>query len=110
MIEGVASIAMIFVLFVVLAQTAVAFLARQSAEAVVDAAVRDVAEGALVSDAELRDRLQTGVPATEVIEQQIRVDSGIARGSAILELHPPGPILRPITIRVDSEVPFVVAP
>ncbi len=110
--EGIAAVAVTFLLFTVLVQAATALIAHQSAEAAVSAAARRGALGS--SDAANRSRLLTEleaiVPGGRQFEAGIEHGAAAARAWARFVFVPPGPVLRRFTFSVDAEVPVVVTP
>ncbi len=112
-VEGIAAVAVVFMLFAVLVQAATALVAHQTAEAAVDAAARRTAmrpgrqeTGA----ARLLAELEATVPGARNIEAGVRSDRRIAHAWARFDFVPPGPMFRPFTFAVEAEVPVVVAP
>lgn len=113
LIEGLASMAIVFLLLTVLIQAATAMTARSAADAAVAAAARraslpgaDLAAEARV----LRARIVALVPGAREVRAAVTANSRDAVAIAGFAWIPPGPTLRPFRIEVRAEVPRVVPP
>lgn len=112
-IEGVAALAVAFVLLTLVVQVATAVTARSVALAAVAASARRAAmPGADLGNE--RDRLERivsdTVPGAHRVQATITSFSAHVRARISFRWIPPGPDLAPFTIRVQSHVPLVVAP
>lgn len=110
MVEGIAAVAVVFILFTVIAQLSVALLAHQVAEAAVASAAREVSLRPGFSDQQLLADLTATVPGARDIEAGIVRDGRLARAWARVEVVPPGPLFRSFEFWVEAEVPVVVTP
>jgi hypothetical protein len=112
-VEGVVAIAVVFLLFSVLAQAAIGLVAHRVAQSVVDAAARRIAldPGSVGSErGRLTQEVTELVPGVGSIEVEVETGSRFATALARFEFTPPGPMLHPIDMEVRSDVPIVVAP
>lgn len=110
MIEGIVAVAIVFILFTVVAQLAIAFLAHQVAEAAVASAARQASLRPGFSEEELIADLRATVPGAGHIEAGLANDGRLSLAWATFEFSPPGPMLRSFVFSVEAEVPVVVAP
>lgn len=110
MVEGIVAVAIVFILFTVLAQLSVALLAHQAAEAAVASAARQASLRPGFSEDQLLADLRATVPGAGRIEAGLVDDGRLSRAWARFEFVPPGPMLRPFEFSVEAEVPIVVAP
>jgi len=109
-VEGIAAIAVVFILFTVVAQLSIALLAHQVAEATVAATAREAAIRPGVSEEQLVSDLKSMVPGIGHVEAGLTGDGQLSRAWASFEFIPPGPMLRSFEFWVEAEVPVVVAP
>ena len=112
-IEGIAALAIAFLLLTLVVQVATAVTARSVALAAVAATARRAA----MPHADLgkeRARLERLVSETVPGAQRVRATitelSSRVRVRVTFRWVPPGPDLAPFTIRVHSDAPLVVAP
>ncbi len=110
MVEGIAAVAIVFILFTVVAQLSIALLAQQTAEAAVASAAREATIRPGFSEEQLLVALRATVPGAERIEAGLAVDQRLSRAWARFEFHPPGPMFRSFEFLVEAEVPVVVSP
>lgn len=111
-LEGIAAVAVVFLLFTVLVQAATALVAHQAAEAAVAGAARRTAlgSGVEIDEQRLLETLEATVPGGHNIEAGVASDGRVARAWARFDFQPPGPILRSFRFAVEAEVPVVVVP
>ena len=111
-LEGVAAIAIVFILFVVLTQVAAAFLAHRTAEVAVVAAVNRLALEQDPSATQLRlaNDLATVLPGSRVVAVETGIGSSEARAVARFVFSPPGPFLSSILMEVKAVAALVVRP
>lgn len=112
-LEGIAAIAVVFVLFTVLAQAATALIAHRAAQGAVAAAASRVAVdpwSERAAESRLSADLGASVPGAAAIESRIDVGRRFVTATARFELHPPGPLFRAIVMEVSADAPLVVAP
>jgi hypothetical protein len=112
-IEGVAAIAVAFMLLTLVVQVATAVTARSIAAATVAASARRAAlpEADLAQERERLERLITEtVPGAHRIRTSVQYHSTFVRARATFRWIPPGPDLKSFVMRVHSDAPFVVAP
>jgi len=109
-IEGIVAIAIVFILFTVVVQLAIALLAHQVAEAAVASAARQASLRPGLSGEQLVADLRATVPGAGNIEAGLADDGRLSHAWATFEFSPPGPMLRSFVFSVEAEVPVVVAP
>jgi len=109
-VEGIAAIAIVFILFTVVAQLSIALLAHQAAEAAVASAARQATLRPGFSQEQLLADLRATVPGAGQIEAGLAADGQLSRAWAKFEFRPPGPMFRSFEFAVEAEVPLVVAP
>jgi len=109
-VEGIVAVAIVFILFTVVSQLAVALLAQQTAEAAVASAAREASLRPGFSEERLLADLRATVPGAGRIEAGLINDGRLSIAWARFEFLPPGPLFRSIEISVEAEVPVVVAP
>ena len=111
-LEGIAAIAIVFILFTVMAQVATALIAHRTAQGAVAAAASETALGTPAGEA--RDRLASDiastVPGAADIEVSVWRGTRLARAEARFRFIPPGPLLRGLDMEVAADAPLVVAP
>lgn len=111
--EGVAAIAIVFVLFTVMAQAATALLAHRTAQAAVAATAARVAvlpSAAAVEKSRLQADLERIVPGAGPVTIDVELAGRVVRTSASFEFRPPGPVFRSIQMEVSADAPIVVEP
>lgn len=108
--EGIAAVAVVFILFTVVVQLSIALLAHQVAEATVAAAAREASLRPGLSEEQLEADLVAMVPGVGHVEAGLISDGRLSRAWAAFEFLPPGPLLRSFEFWVEAEVPVVVAP
>jgi hypothetical protein len=109
-VEGIAAVAVVFILFTVVVQLSVALLAHQIAETTVAAAAREGSIGPGLSNEQLASDLMAIVPGVGHVEAGLIDDGRLSWAWASFEFLPPGPLLRSFEFWVEAEVPVVVAP
>jgi len=109
-VEGIAAVAVVFILFTVVVQLSVALLAHQVAEATVAVAAREASLRPGVSEEQLMADLLAMVPGVGHVEAGLTGDGQLSRAWASFEFLPPGPLLKSFEFWVEAEVPVVVAP
>jgi hypothetical protein len=109
-IEGISGIAIVFILFTLTTQLAVALLAHQTAESVVVSAARSASFDLAPSVVRLESELKSSVPGARRVEAGIDPLGKVVRVWARFEFVPPGPLFRPLWLSVEAEVPVVVSP
>lgn len=110
MVEGIVAIAIVFILFTVVSQLAVALLAQQAAEAAVASAARQASLRPGFSEDRLLADLRATVPGAGRIDAGLVNDGRLSRAWARIEFLPPGPLFRAFEFSVEAEVPVVVSP
>lgn len=111
--EGIAAVAIVFMMLVVMAQAATALLAHRIADGAVAAAAGRVAlDPAAAADEarRLSADLRASVPGLGVLEVEVGATSRLARARARFSFEPPGPLLGTIRMEVQADAPVVVAP
>lgn len=106
-IEGVASMGVIFLMLTVLVQVSMAMSARSAADAAVSAAARRAALPGADPGAEatrLTAEIGSVVPGATDVAGEVEIDAHRARASASFTWVPPGPMLVPIAIWTAAEV------
>ena len=113
MVESLAAMAVVFMLFLVVTQVAFGVVARDTAQSAVEAAARrasragaDPAAEAARLEAEIM-RIVPGATSVEVVIEPAEAD--VSAGAAIRWL-PPGPDLVPVTIRTTAIAARVIPP
>jgi len=104
-IEGLAALAVAFLLLVILAQVAVALAARNAATAAVAATARRAAlpDAVVVhEEARLLADIRRTVPGATDVEVTVHIGERTALAEAHFRWHPPGPALVPLSFRVRS--------
>ena len=109
-VEGIAAVAIAFILFTVVAQLSIALLAHQVAEAAVASAARQASLRPGFSEEQLMADLRATVPGAGRIQAGLVADAQLSRAWATFEFLPPGPMFRSFEFSVEAEVPVVVAP
>jgi len=109
-VEGIAAVAVVFILFMVVAQLSIALLAHQAAEAAVASAARHASLRSGFSEEQLMADLRATVPGARRIEAGLIAEGHLSRAWARVEFLPPGPMFRSFEFLVEAEVPLVVAP
>ena len=113
MIEGIAAMAIVFLLLAMVVQTAFLVVARNAAESAVGATARRAARPAAdlaAAEANLREVIGATVPgAQDVLVRTERTES-TAEVMAEFTWDPPGPVLRSLRIRVRASQPVIQPP
>jgi hypothetical protein len=112
-VEGIAAIAVVFVLFTVMVQAATALMAHRTAQSAVAASATRVAiSPATATDeaARLERAVAALVPGSGRPRVSIAVGPGLVTATAGFEFTPPGPMLRTIEMEVSARAPVVVEP
>lgn len=112
-LEGVAALGLAFLLLTIVVQVATAITAQSAARAAVAAAARRAALPGADIDAEaarLGQIIEATVPGAGEVDVAIQSGSTTVRAIAAFRWVPPGPDLRPFTIRVSADAQIVLAP
>jgi hypothetical protein len=112
-IEGIAAVAIVFIMFTALAQTATALIAHRVAQGAVAAAAERtaLAPASAASERErLRTEIQSTVPGARNVVVRVVVRARAAHVSVRFGFEPPGPMFRPIVMEVVADAPLVVDP
>lgn len=102
-----------FLMLLVLVQVATAMTARSAADATVASAARRASLPGVdlsVEAARLEAGLEAVVPGASDIVVDIRLTGTTAIATARFGWTPPGPVLSPITILLQADVPRVLEP
>lgn len=111
--EGIAAIAIVFILFSVLAQAATALIAHRAAQSAVTAAAYRAAldsTGLSADVARLTDELMAIVPGARDVFATIETRGRVVEVVAEFRFVPPGPAFRTIRMEVSADAPLVVEP
>lgn len=111
--EGVAAIAVVFVLFTVLTQAATALIAHRAGQSAVAASAARVAiapDSAGIETDRLERTVEAIVPGARGAEVRIVVGSRLVTATVGFVFLPPGPVLRAFEMEVSADVPVVVEP
>ena len=113
MIEGMAGLAVAFLLLALIIQVVGAATARHAAEAAVSAGARRAARpgaDAGAEEARLAVDLAAALPGARDLQVEVRLEDEEALAAACFRWLPPGPDWVPITIAVQAAFPRVVPP
>ena len=113
LLEGVAALAVAFLLLALIVQVAFVVVARNAAEAAVAASARRAARPGTdlgQEQASLAAVLAATVPGAHDLRVAVTSDGEQGRAEARFAWDPPGPDWLPIRIAVDAEVPVVAPP
>jgi hypothetical protein len=112
-IEGVAALALAFVLLAVAVQVSFVMVARTTAESAAAVSARRAAHPAADladTDRALRDLVAATVPGAGDVATTVERSSSAAIARISFTWDPPGPRLVPLTISVEAMAPLVVPP
>jgi len=112
-IEGMAGLAVAFLLLALIVQVVGAATARHAAEAAVSAGARRAARDGADPGAEqarLAADLAAALPGARELQVEVRLEGEEARAAARFRWLPPGPDWVPITIALQAAFPRVVPP
>lgn len=112
-LEGIAGIAIVFILFIVLAQAATALLAHRTAQGVVAASAARLAIAPGGFDAErqrVRTELSALVPGADGVDVDVDVGTRMATVTGRFAFVPPGPLFGGLVMEVTADAPIVVEP
>lgn len=112
-LEGLAAMAVLFLLLVVIAQAAFLVVARDTTQTAVNAAARRAGRPGANLGAErsrLADELRSAVPGAVGVAATIERIGDDVVAEVRFAWRAPGPNLIPITMRVGSTAPIVVPP
>lgn len=112
--EGIAGIAIVFILFTVLTQAATALLANRTAQGVVAASAARLAIAPTAADAEksrVASELEALVPGAGGVDVEVVVvGDRVVRVTGRFGFVPPGPMFTGLVMEVTADAPIVVEP
>jgi hypothetical protein len=112
-VEGIAAIAVVFILFTVLTQGAAALIAHRGAESAAAAAAARVAivpASAREEAGRLERAVAATVPGADRIEGSVSIGHDLVTALVRFEFVPPGPMFRSFDMEVTASAPLVVEP
>lgn len=111
-LEGVAAVAVVFILFTAMAQVATAFLAHRMAQGSVAAAATRLAisHDVDLEATRLEQDLSSTVPGATGFDIELDLGGTMASATVRFGFVPPGPVFGEIPMEVTGRAPLVVEP